>query len=268
MNRISVVIIWYTFLLSLIGNSIIAFVIVQHRDTILNYLGSDEDGLAIKISITIVCTAFFVYVIAVSLAANFYTYKIPSDVAEYYIGALLTLPVFIFTFNTCLPSIVLVIISISVYKRRSNSSRLNSVLESMVSFSVSVVACTFTNHSLYITIAFINDPYHATGVTIYYAMFMFIYLVVLKKVLVLCFKKRKSKCCTILSVASMFVVILGLQILCTFLYIYIPIKDAIDDIPHQLQSLLQLLTTFFVGLITYKFLEQPEKVYRVRMNNT
>ena len=202
--------------------------------------------------------AFFIYALGVNLAANFY--NTPPAIAEYYNGALQVLPAWVLFFDNILPLLVIMIIFILF---KCNLFLIN-VNECMVLFSVSVVACTFTNHSLYITIAFINDPYHATGVTIYYSMFIFIYLVVLKKVLTFYLKERnfksngqfKLKCA--ISVAFMFLVVLGLQILCTYLYIYIPIKDAIDDIPHQLQSLLQLLTTFLVGLITYKFLEQPE----------
>lgn len=272
-GRVSDTIICYSFFISFVGNIIITLFIVLHRDAIIKYLGDDDDaiGSAIKLSVVIVCMVFFIYVLGVNLAAN--AYDTPRAVAEYYKGALQALPGCVLIFDNILPTLAIIIICVC-YKCKIFFDELD-VLECMVLFSVSVVACTFTNHSLYITIAFINDPYHATAVTIYYLMFSFIYLVVLKKVLALCYKGFNESesgafiksCCIVSAVTPTFLVVLGLQILCTSVYIYIPIKDAIDDIPHQLQSLLQLLTTFFVGLITYKFLGQPKKVYIVEMKN-
>lgn len=251
---VSALIISYSVLLSLLGSSIIAFVIIQHRVAILDYLGRGDDGSAIKISIVVVCTAFYLYVVALDFAANIDVEETPPAMVEYYIGAIQVLPAWVLIFDTfILPHLVLLIFCIYIIK----DSHAFSVL---IVVSITVVACILTNHSLYITISFINDPYHATGVTVYYIIFIFIHLVVLKKIILLVLHFSDSLCVIFVSVIVIFLIVLGLQILCTFLYIKIPIKDAIDDIPHQLQSLLQLLTTFFVGLITYKFLEKPGKV--------
>ena len=136
----------------------------------------------------------------------------------------------------------------------------------MVLLFLLVVFCIVINHSLYITISFINDPFHATSVTAYYAVFALIYLVVLKNVMAFCLAKTESVYCATISTVPFFVLILTLQVLCTLLYIYIPIEETIVDIPHQLgvQSLLQLLTTFFLGLIAYKVLDG----YNLRIQNT
>ena len=212
---------------------------------------------------------FYWYVFFVDVLANLYFPAIPSAITDYYHGAIQLLPCWVLLFDIILPA-VLFGVSYAFFKLKRNRTTewlsIERFSDIMVLLFLSVVLCIIINHSLYVTISFINDPFHATTVTIYYAVFALIYLIVLKNVMVLSLAKTDSVYCAVISVAPVFVVILLLQVFCTLLYIYIPIEETIDDIPYQLgvQSLLQLLTTFFVGLIAYKFMD----AYSVRIQNT
>ena len=292
---------WFNLLFPLFGFIITGITLYTYRDKILSYLEKkvedgdhDIDGGARKVTIITLCILFWIYVVALDCCAVNYRdneKKLSSAVIEYHKATpyFYGLPNITLSYDLamiCLvfPIYVIVDSKFEDFKDKTVNEIVKWFLGLCTLYSLFAVLSIISVHLMYILIALINNPLHATGILIYYVIFIVLYLISMKKIITsslhYCFKFLDSpdgdygqcSCCCfyiiLAIVTSIFLV--GLGALIIVLNVYIPIKDSIHDIPQQIQYLFHFITTFLVGLITYKVLQKshpPQKVEIVNLPN-
>ena len=156
----------------------------------------------------------------------------------------------------------------------------NVLLDLTVLISIFSVMSTTVNHLPYILIAVINSPLYATGILIYYALFVAVYVLSVNIIIASTLRhynnkiSEKSQWCKICFIAGrviliciVSVILVSLTAIIIVFNVYIPIKNSIADVPLQIQSLFHFTAAFFVGLITYKVLQKPNSVQKVELVN-
>ena len=154
---------------------------------------------------------------------------------------------------------------------------------------LSPLTCIAT-HSYHIIFAFINNPYHATSVLLFYIMTLFIVVVIFQKTyyfVLFCFEKQQKcghiegcvdkqsgqrrkgydivqKCVLVL---SFIVVIIGLAAcigLTVAVLIILPLNNAIDLASNEIYAIYQASVTVFAALVTFQvFFGQTNSIFAV-----
>ena len=255
------------------------------KKSILKYIGESDDDesdngesdhdkkskeaviKASKISVIILCALFWVYAFSLDCCALVYRDgKIQPEISQYnnkhYTQFLYDLPGATVFYDLIPIAVALIYLIVGICKVCLDNGEGYFPLNLLFLYSLFTVMTVISNHLMYLLIAFINDSVHATGILTYYLIFVAVYLISMKKIIAQSIQYHSdcedscAKCClcltavTICTIVS--IILMGLAAMVIVLYVYIPIKDSIHDVPKQIQSLFQLATTFFLGLITYK----------------
>jgi len=119
----------------------------------------------------------------------------------------------------------------------------------------------FASHAHYILIAWITDPFYATSVGIYYGVCYIIHLLLFKRIYkdvyyltnnrnckVMCVRSR----CAFCAATGIFIIAFLYQVLITVFIVFIPINNAIENIPSRLFIAIQSAGALLIGFLAYQ----------------
>jgi hypothetical protein len=149
---------------------------------------------------------------------------------------------------------------------------------------LSPLSC-ITTHSYHIIFAFINNPYHATSVLLFYIMTLFVVVVIFQKTyyfVLICFTKLKATSSNsaypadgkimahvqrYVLVRSFIAVIIALAVcigLTIAVLIALPINNAIDMASAEIYAIYQASVTVFAALVTFEvFFRHTNSIFAV-----
>ena len=140
---------------------------------------------------------------------------------------------------------------------------------------LSPLSCIAT-HSYHIIFAFINNPYHATSVLLFYIMTLFVVVVIFKKTYYFvhalnkkimpvgddaandqCGKGHGKRCVLIFSFIAVIVALTICIGLTVAVLIALPINNAIDLASTEIYAIYQASVTVFAALVTFQVVFRP-----------
>ena len=147
---------------------------------------------------------------------------------------------------------------------------------------LSPLSCIAT-HSYHIIFAFINNPYHATSVLLFYIMTLFIVVVIFQKTYYFIHELNKKimpvgddgaddqygkghgkRCVLVLSFTAVIVALIICIGLTVALLIALPISNAIDLASTEIYAIYQASVTVFAALVTFQVIFRPtNSIYSV-----
>ena len=127
----------------------------------------------------------------------------------------------------------------------------------------------FASHVHYIFIAAITDPFYATGIGIYYGIFYYVHLSLLKRTYegVDQFQTTDQSttpqhtesedvapfnCKAMICVFVVLFVTVCYQILITTFYVFLPINHSVENVPSRIFLILQVASAILLSLLAYK----------------
>ena len=184
---------------------------------------------------------------------------------------------------------VMIVVCCEVPKRRLNTEReqMEFVFQLLTLAGVIPLIC-FASHAHYLFVAAITDAFYATGIVIYYGIFYYVHLSLLKityegvdertpvhrddqttendQPITIQIDDQQSPIqptdndkevalfnYKAMMIASLvFFVTLCYQILITTLYVFLPINQSVESLPSHLFSILQVASALLVSLLAYK----------------
>ena len=121
----------------------------------------------------------------------------------------------------------------------------------MILFGIAPLLC-LASHAHYIAIAWITDPVYSGAIGIYYGILIFMWFFLLKQAYAKdCFGK------TVCQMSIAWLTIVGLQLLTSFFFVYIPVKHSIENTPTFLYAVVSGSGVLLLLLIAYKVIHDP-----------
>ena len=159
---------------------VIGCVLCYFYKFILGFLDNEEDkyqAIATKLIIIILNLLFCVYVFILDCCAiDFHNNKLPSAVTEYHncvdSKCFYNLPVLTLVYDV----LISLLSPASMLALRCLDIIASNLLDSFVLISIFTIMGTIGNHLPYILIAVINSPLYASGIIIYYTLFVASYV--------------------------------------------------------------------------------------------
>ena len=123
------------------------------------------------------------------------------------------------------------------------------------------------SHAHYIFIAAITDPFYATGIGIYYGIFYYVHLSLLKRTYEGVDQRTQVQttdkhtdsedvapfnCKAMICVFVVLFVTVCYQILITTFYVFIPINNSVENVPSRIFLILQVASAILLSLLAYK----------------
>ena len=128
-------------------------------------------------------------------------------------------------------------------------------------------------HTPYITMAYLSDAHYATSILVYYMTILFVEFGMIQFVLRICYdsrvpltlteEKNIKLCClyfiTIALVLLLLLLLYGVVVCVSFFYFYLPVNNAISDLPNEGLVVYQTAIILLGAYITYKALIRVQK---------
>ena len=127
-------------------------------------------------------------------------------------------------------------------------------------------------HTPYITMAYLSDAHYATSILVYYMIILFVEFGMIQFVLRICYdsqvplilteKKCKLRCLysvTTALVISLLLLLYGVVACVSLFYYYLPVNNAISDLPNEGLVVYQTAIILLGAYITYKALIRVQK---------
>ena len=123
------------------------------------------------------------------------------------------------------------------------------------------------SHAHYIFIAAITDPFYATGIGIYYGIFYYVHLSLLKRTYEGVDQRTQVQttdkhtdsediapfnCKAMICVFVVLFITVCYQILITTFYVFIPINNSVENVPSRIFLILQVASAILLSLLAYK----------------
>jgi len=117
------------------------------------------------------------------------------------------------------------------------------------------------SHVHYIFIAAITDPFYATGIGLYYGIFYYVHLSLLKQTYEGVDKLQQPtdredvapfNCKAMICVFVVLFVTVCYQILLTTFYVFLPINNSVENVPLRIFLILQAASAILLSLLAYK----------------
>ena len=122
-------------------------------------------------------------------------------------------------------------------------------------------------HSYHIIFAFINNPYHATSVLLFYIMTLFLAVIILRKIYFLvhtCIQQQCAQCFCILLFYIMASAAIAVFIaLIVTVLIVIPNNNAIDQASKEIYAIYQASVAVVAALVTFVFFQHTNSIFTV-----
>ena len=144
--------------------------------------------------------------------------------------------------------------------------KMESVFLLLFSAGVVPLLC-LASHAHYIFIAAITDPFYATGIGIYYGIFYYVHLSLLKRTYEGVDQRTQVQttdkhtdsediaplnCKAMICVFVVLCVTVCYQILITTFYVFIPINNSVENVPSRIFLILQAASAILLSLLAYK----------------
>ena len=114
----------------------------------------------------------------------------------------------------------------------------------------------FASHAHYILIAWITDPFYATSIGIYYGVCYIIHLLLFKRIYKqVDYLANNCNCkvlCSFGAATGVFIIAFLYQALITVFIVFLPINNAIEDIPSRLFIAIQSAGALLLGYLAYQ----------------
>lgn len=216
----------------------------------------NREGKALVWIIVAISTLFTVCTI-IADAVGLYEYNdLRKEIADYFnddsrneYGFLHTIPIIMLVYD--LLSLLFIVFPFTVKCLRSCKCKLKV---SFLVYSLLAPLTCITTHSYHIIFAFINNPYHATSVLLFYIMTLFVLVVVFHKIYYfVSVKIEQGQPLILLPLYFVTSVFIGIPLVLTVIILLIlPITDAVDEASNQIYSIYQVTVTVFAALVTWK----------------
>ena len=212
-----------------------------------------KDLLAITISHDFISFGFILYVNVVDIVALiFRNAETPEYYSEMHDAVIFQYPWILL----CWDLLALVAISTLLLRALVGACNETTLLFPLIAAFVPLVC--LASHVHYIVIAWILDPFFATGIGIYYVIFYSMHLVLLKKTYT-----RVSACdghwakTWPIAMIVVFVCTVLCQMMVTMFIRSIPINNSIEKTPSSVLTIIQGVTAVFLVLVTWKVIADP-----------
>ena len=193
--------------------------------------------------------------------------QLPKEIEQYInddsraFGYLRAIPITMLVFDLLSVVIFVLIPVIVMCCKRCECCRFNSKHSDFLYTLLSPLTCIAT-HSYHIIFAFINNPYHATSVLLFYIMTLFAVVAILQKIYYFIINLFKWKgcthkhitqsCCVFIFYILAITTIAGSIALTIALLILLPLNNAIDQASNQIYAIYQASVTVFAALVTFQ----------------
>lgn len=214
---------------------------------------STKDLWAITISHDVISFGFILYVNVVDIVALiFRNAETPEYYSEMHDALIFQYPWILL----CWDLLALVAISTLLLRALVGEYNETSLLIPLIAAFVPLVC--LASHVHYIVIAWVLDPFFATGIGIYYVIFYSMHLVLLKKTYtkVSACNGRWAKTWPIAMIV-VFVCTVLCQMMVTMFIRSIPINNSIEKTPSSVLTIIQGVTAVFLVLVTWKVIADP-----------
>ena len=159
---------------------------------------------------------------------------------------------------------------LSCLKKKINKKKIVFLL---LLFAGVVPLLCFASHAHYIFIAAITDPFYATGIGIYYGIFYYVHLSLLKRTYEGVDQVQTTdqsttpqqgdkhtesedvapfNCKAMICVFVVLFVMVCYQILITTFYVFLPINHSVENVPSRIFLILQVASAILLSLLAYK----------------
>ena len=158
---------------------------------------------------------------------------------------------------------------LSCLKKKINKKKIVFLL---LLFAGVVPLLCLASHAHYIFIAAITDPFYATGIGIYYGIFYYVHLSLLKRTYEGVDQLSQVQttdrsttpqhtesedvapfnCKAMICVFVVFFVTVCYQILITTFYVFLPINHSVENVPSRIFLILQVASAILLSLLAYK----------------
>ena len=212
-----------------------------------------EDLWAITISHDVISFGFILYVNVVDIVALiFRNAETPEYYSEMHDALIFQYPWILL----CWDLLALVAISTLLLRALVDACNETTLLFLLIAAFVPLVC--LASHVHYIVIAWVLDPFFATGIGIYYVIFYSMHLVLLKKTYtkVSACNGRWAKTWPIAMIV-VFVCTVLCQMMVTMFIRSIPINNSIEKTPSSVLTIIQGVTAVFLVLVTWKVIADP-----------
>ena len=203
--------------------------------------------------------------------------QLPKEIESYInddsraFGYLRAVPITMLVFDL-LSIVMFILIPATVTCSKCNRCcRFNSKYSDLMYTLLSPLSCLAT-HSYHIIFAFVDNPYHATSVLLFYIMTLFVVVVIFQKIyyyVINLFRWKghtdeyiKQGCCVLIFYILAITAMAGSIGVTITLLILLPLNNAIDQASNQIFAIYQASVTVFAALVTFQvFFRETHSIF-------